>query len=53
MTKLRRMKWAGHVARMSEEESAYAVSEGNPKGNSQLGRLRNKRRDIKMDFNST
>lgn len=47
------MKWAGHVARMHEEESAYAVSEGKPKGNRQLGRLRNKCEDIKMDFNST
>jgi hypothetical protein len=53
MTKSRRMKWAGHVARIREEESAYAVSEGKPKENRQLGRFRNKCRDIKMDFNST
>jgi hypothetical protein len=53
MIKSRRMKWAGHVARMREEESAYADSEGKLKGNRQLGRLRNKCKGIKMDFNST
>ena len=53
MTKSRIMKWAGRVAHMREDESAYAVSEGKPKGNRQLGRLGSKCKDIKMDFNST
>jgi hypothetical protein len=30
--KSRRMKWAGHVARMVEKKPAYRVSVGKPEG---------------------
>jgi hypothetical protein len=38
--KSRRMRWAGHVARMGEERKLYKVLVGNPKGKSPLGRPR-------------
>jgi hypothetical protein len=34
----RRMKWAGHVARIREERKMYKVLVGNPKGKRLLGR---------------
>jgi hypothetical protein len=34
--KSRRMRWAGHVARMGEERSVYRVLMGKPEGNSHL-----------------
>jgi hypothetical protein len=34
--KLRRMRWAGHVARMGQERKVYSVLAGKPKGNTQL-----------------
>jgi hypothetical protein len=36
--KLRRMRWAGHVARMGKERSEYKVLAGRPEGKRQLGR---------------
>ena len=36
--KLRRMRWAGHVARMGEERGAYRVLVGKPEGKRPLGR---------------
>ena len=36
--KSRRMRWAGHVARMGEESGAYRVLVGKPKGKRPLGR---------------
>jgi hypothetical protein len=36
--KSRRMKWAGHVARMREGRGVYRVSVRKPKGKRQLGR---------------
>ena len=36
--KLRRMRWAGHVARMGEERGVYRVLVGKPKGRRSLGR---------------
>jgi hypothetical protein len=36
--KSRRMRWAGHVARMGEERKAYKVLVGKPEGKSLLGR---------------
>ena len=36
--KLRRMRWAGHVARMGEEKSVYRVLVGKPEGRRPLGR---------------
>jgi hypothetical protein len=31
MIKLRRMRWAGHVARMGEKRNVYRLSVGKPK----------------------
>ena len=35
--KSRRMRWAGHVARMSEERGVYRVLVGKPEGRTPLG----------------
>ena len=49
--KSRRMRWAGHVARMGEERGAYKVLVGNPEGKRPLGRPRRKWVDnIRMDL---
>jgi hypothetical protein len=39
MIKSRRMRWAGHVARMRENRNAYRILVGNPEGKRPL-RLR-------------
>jgi len=39
VTKTRRMRWAGHVARMGEMRGAYRVLVGKPLGKRPLGRL--------------
>jgi len=38
--KSRRMRWAGHVARMGEERGVYRVLLGKPEGRRPLGRPR-------------
>jgi hypothetical protein len=38
--KLRRMRWAGHVARMGEKRNAYRLFVGKPEGKRPLGRPR-------------
>jgi len=38
--KSRRMRWAGHVARMGEEKRVYRVLVGKPEGRRPLGRHR-------------
>jgi hypothetical protein len=38
--KSRRMRWAGHVARMGEEKNVYRVLVGKPEGRRPLGRPR-------------
>ena len=38
--KSRRMRWAGHVARMGEERGTYRVLVGKPEGKRPLGRHR-------------
>jgi len=50
--KSRRMRWAGHVARMSEEWMVYSrVLVGKPEGRRPLGRPRRRWVDnIRMDF---
>jgi transcription termination factor 2 len=49
--KSRRMRWAGHVARMEEERSVYTVLVGRPEGKRPLGRPRSRWEDnIKMDL---
>ena len=40
--KLRRMRWAGHVACMGEERGAYMVLVGKPEGKRPLGRPRHR-----------
>jgi hypothetical protein len=42
--KSRRMRWAGHVARMGEKRNAYRLLVGKPEGKSTLGRP--KRRSV-------
>jgi hypothetical protein len=47
----RRMRWAGHVARMGEKRNAYRLLLGKPEGKRLLGRLRRRWVDnIKMDL---
>jgi hypothetical protein len=49
--KSRRMRWAGHVARIGEERGAYKVLVGKPEGKSPLGRPRRRWVDnIRMDL---
>jgi hypothetical protein len=49
--KSRRMRWAGHVARMGEKRNVYRLLEGKPEGKRPLGRPRHRRIDnIKMDL---
>jgi hypothetical protein len=51
MIKLRRMRWAVHVARMGEKRNAYRILVGKPEGKRQLGRPRRRWVDnIKMDL---
>ena len=51
MVKSRRMRWAGHVARMGEDRGVHRVLVGKPEGNSPLGRPRRRWEDnIKMDL---
>jgi hypothetical protein len=49
--KSRRMRWAGHVARMGEERKVYKVLMGKPEGKRPLGRPRRRWEDrIRMDL---
>jgi hypothetical protein len=49
--KSRRMRLAGHVARMGEERKLYKVLVGKPKGKRPLGRPRHRWEDgIRMDL---
>ena len=49
--KWRRMRWAGHVARMGEEREVYRVLVGKPEGRKPLGRPRRRWVDnIRMDL---
>ena len=49
--KSRRMRWAGHVARMGEERGAYKVLVGKPEGKRPLGRPSRRWVDnIRMDL---
>jgi hypothetical protein len=49
--KSRRMRWAGHVARVGEERNVYRVLVGKPEGKRQLGRPRRRWEDgIRMDL---
>jgi hypothetical protein len=49
--KLRRMRWAGHVAQMGEKRNLYRLLVGKPEGKRPLGRPRRRWIDnIKMDL---
>jgi hypothetical protein len=49
--KSRRMRWAGHVARLGEKRNVYRLLVGNPEGKRPLGRPRLRWIDnIKMDL---
>jgi hypothetical protein len=49
--KLRRMRWAGHAARMEEKTNACRLLVGKPEGKSPLGRRRRRLvNNIKMDL---
>jgi transcription termination factor 2 len=49
--KSRRMRWAGHVARMEEKRNAYRLFVGKPEGKRPLGRRRHRWMDnIRMDL---
>ena len=51
VVKSRRMRWAGHVARMGEGRGVHRVLVGNPEGKKPLGRPRRRWEDnIKMDL---
>ena len=51
VVKSRRMRWAGHVARMGEGIGVYRVLVGKPEGKRPLGRPRRRWQDnIKMDL---
>jgi hypothetical protein len=49
--KSRRVRWAGHVARMGEKRNAYRILVGNPEGKRPQGTPRGRWVDnIKMDL---
>jgi hypothetical protein len=49
--KSRRIRWAGHVARMGEGRNVYRVLVGKPEGRRPLGRPRRRWEDeIRMDL---
>jgi hypothetical protein len=49
--KSRRMRWAGHVARMGENRNSYRLLAGKPEGKRPLGRPRRRWVDnIRMDL---
>jgi len=51
VVKLRRMRWAGHVARMREDRGVHRVLVGKPEGKRPLGRPRRRWEDnIKIDL---
>jgi hypothetical protein len=52
--KSKRMRWAGHVARMGEGRGVYRGLVGSPEGKKSLGRPRRRWEDnIKMDLRET
>ena len=49
--KSRRMRWAGHVARMGERKGVYKILVGKPEGEGLLGRPKRRwENNIKMDI---
>ena len=51
VVKSRRIRWAGHVARMGEDRGVHRMLVGKPEGKRPLGRPRRRWEDnIKMDL---
>jgi hypothetical protein len=51
MIRSRRMRWAGHVARMGEKRNLNRILMGKPEGKRPLGRYRHRWKDvIRMDL---
>jgi hypothetical protein len=51
MIKSRKMRWAGHVARVREKMNSYRIFVGKPEGKGPLGRpTRRWVNNIKMDL---
>ena len=51
MIKSRRLRWAGHVAGMEDDRSAFKILTGKPTGKRSLGRPRSRWEDnIRMDL---
>jgi hypothetical protein len=51
MIKSRRMRWAGHIARMGKKRNAYRMLVGMPEGKRPLGRPRHRWvNNIKLDL---
>ena len=51
MIKSKRLRWAGHIARMQEDRSAFKILTGTPTGNRPLERPRCRwEDDIRMDL---
>jgi hypothetical protein len=49
--KSRRIRWAGHVARMGEERNVYRALMGKPEGKTPVGRPRRRWKDgVRMDL---
>jgi hypothetical protein len=48
--KSRRLRWAGHVARIEKRRGAYRALVAKPEGRRPLGKPRRRREDIKMDL---
>ena len=51
MIKSRRLRWAGHEARMEEGKTTFKIFTGTPTGKRSLGRPRRRRGDnLRMDL---
>ena len=51
VSKYRRLRWAGHIARMEEGRSAFKILTGKPTGNRPSGRPRRRwEDDIRIDL---
>ena len=48
--KSRRLRWAGHVARIEEGRSDFKILTGKPTGKRAVGRLRRRGGIIRMDL---
>jgi hypothetical protein len=52
--KSRRMRWAGHVARMGEMRKEYKILDGKPEGKRPFGRpMRRQEDNVRMDLRGT